>query len=280
MLVIGRPDHQQHQRVERDLVASAGAAPQLLDESGRGAGRDFDGRSGLPRGAQEVRSKEAHSALLVNDGIPQVAVHRNMLDPAGHPEDRVEGEQHRQLGDEREAAAQGVCAVLLVELVDFLGHAHAVAAELSLQLLDLGLQGLLGLHRPHLLDVQGEQDDPDCEREDDDRGPVVRDHVVYAGEEPPDTVQERLEGRDAEQRVHHQTAAPSVRGDLGYARMSSSYKSVRDTGECMRWSYVGGWSTPPAVQGPHRSTRQAASALPRAAPNSRIASSAYAEQEG
>ena len=78
----------------------------------------------------------------------------------------------------REAAAEGIDPVLLIQLHRLLLHLLFVPLELLLDLLDLRLEGLHRLHRLDLFDAEGEEDDAEDDGEDDDREAEIARQVV------------------------------------------------------------------------------------------------------
>ena len=58
------------------------------------------------------------------------------------------------------------------------------------------------LHALDLLDPQGEQEEPDRERQEDDRDAVVRDDVVDPRENPAQRVEEPLPQAVGDQALH------------------------------------------------------------------------------
>ena len=165
----------------------------------------------------------------------------------------VEGDEDRKLHEHRQAGGGRVDLVLPVELHQLLVLLLLVLLVLLLDLLHLRRVALQVLHRVDLLHRQRDERHPDDHGQGHDRpGPREADAEVQPVERVPRRVLERRQRRrdeEAEQPVH-------------------------------RAVLVGAGSKPPWLQGLQRSTRHAASALPRTSPLARRASRAYCEQDG
>ena len=108
------------------------------------------------------------------------------------PYDRVHREQEGQGEEHRQAASERVHSGLLVQLHLLFLLLLAVVLVFLLKLLQLRLERLHVLHALDLFDPQGEQEEPDRERQENDRDAVVRDDVVDPRQDPAQSVQEPL----------------------------------------------------------------------------------------
>jgi hypothetical protein len=106
---------------------------------------------------------------------------------AQHVEER---DEDRQLRDKREAGAEWIDLVLLVELHHLLLLALLVVLVLGLDRLQLRLHPLHLLHRVELLDGQRHEDRAHDDREQDDREAPGDPHVVV------EELEDRLEDID------------------------------------------------------------------------------------
>src|SRR6266550_4821396 len=158
-----------------------------------------------------------------------------------------EPDEDRQLGHQRQTRGGRVDVVLLVELHQLFVELRPVALVLPLDLLHLRRVRLHVLHRVDLLHRQGNEQHPDDDREPDDRPRPGQAQRVERVQDVPEQVLERRE-------------------------------NARDDHLKTFWSRA--WSTPPPLQGLHRSRRQPASTVPLKKPNSLYASIAYWEQDG
>src|SRR5207247_7565058 len=117
------------------------------------------------------------------------------------------------------------------------------------------------------------QQNPHAQGEQDDGDAVIGDEVVDLGQGGPDEVQDLLDPHHGDH-VRPPSAFPVV-GVRDCACMSISYRWDLTRAPARR---AGGYSTPPDVSGEHRRMRHTVRAVPRTAPSSRTACSAYAEQ--
>ncbi len=118
-----------------------------------------------------------------------------------------EGDEDRELSQQRHAGGERVDFVLFVEAHHFLLHALFVVFVFLLDFLDLRLQRL---HRAHAFDLfvgQRDQDGPGADRDRDDRhAPGEADVVVEELEDRVGDVDQRLQ--DVRVGNHHECASP------------------------------------------------------------------------
>ena len=149
---------------------------------------------------------------------------RDVQDPEQRDEDW-------ELGKHREASAERVDAVLPVQLHLLFLHLLAggrvlLALVLALELPDLGLNDLHGLHRA---DLHGDQLDQN--RQQDDVDPVVRDVPIQEGQCGPDRIEQDFEGGREGIGGDHAPGPPAMRTSPGCRRcMRPSYTSGRAGG--------------------------------------------------
>jgi hypothetical protein len=171
-----------------------------------------------------------------------------------------EGDEERDLQQQRQARGGGIEPVLLVELHHLLVEALLVALVALLELLHLGREALHVLHPADALVGERQDRDPHDHGQHHDRpAPAQPDRVVPELEDDVGDVDQRLE-------------------DVG-----------DDGGHGIRWRLVDGLgraprprksrcpstrSTPPRLHGLQRTTRQVASTSPLSMPNDRTASTA------
>ena len=219
LLVVGGGHHQYREHVIRDPHRYALAAIQrgthelLRFRRSRLVGhRDIP--AGFHRRAQQVRSQKVHPGSLCPDVRVELAVW------TVEAQDRVQRDQHRDLQQHGQAPGYGIDSPLLVQPHHLLVELLLVTLVLLLEGLHLGLDGLHGLHGPHLLDAEGQQDHPDDQRQQDDGHAVVRHPPVQRGQNAPDPVQEGLEPHDRD----HAEPSTAARGLASWrACMSASY---------------------------------------------------------
>ena len=105
-----------------------------------------------------------------------------------------EGDEDRQLGDQRDAGGKGVDFVLLVEAHHLLLHALAIVFVFRLDLFDLRLQRLQRAHSLQLPVGERDQQRPGDDRQGDDRHPPAQPGaVVEELEDPVGDVDQRLQ---------------------------------------------------------------------------------------
>src|SRR5262249_43582885 len=131
---------------------------------------------------------------------------------------------------------------------------------LRLELLDLGLMPLHLHHRLGLLGGERERRQHHAERQEDDVEPEVGNDAVEEREDRADRVGDRIEDAGQDHRV--------------------AFHRARRTRAPERTFGGGTGSKPPPCQGWHRPTRPIANQVPRAAPWTSSASSAYSEHDG
>src|SRR5918996_1860019 len=196
LLVERGEHHQRHQDEERD---GHGEPTPAIDPIGRSLDQLHHAPPGLQRATAQVHPQEA--GLPRVDGLRQAAP----LGEVSHsrnvscarlvriaPKDRIQSDEHGHLKEEREAPAQRVDLVLLVQLHDLFVELLPVPLVLLLQRLDLGLDLLHLVHRSGLLQREGDQDDPNGQREKDDGHPVGRDGIVEEREDLAEPLQDGL----------------------------------------------------------------------------------------
>ena len=128
-------------------------------------------------------------------------------------EDEVEGEEDRELSQQRDARGRRIDVVLAVELHQFFLLPLLVGLVLLLDLLHLRSVALQVLHRVDLPDHQRHEQKPDEDGERNDRpGPRQADRAVRAEplEDPAQDVLERRERRGENRRDHRKSLWPSA----------------------------------------------------------------------
>ena len=169
------------------------------------------------------------------------------LDDARRPDERlVEGEQDRQLEDDRKAAAELVDAVLLVERHRLFRDLLAVALVLALQLANERLHPLHLLLRADLAHEERREDGADDDREDDDRQREVEEReLVQEDQQVEERQEEDVPGR--REVLDPQESRADDRGQIALSRLADRVIATR----------VEGVASPDAL-GAHPATRAAA----------------------
>jgi len=98
--------------------------------------------------------------------------------PREATEHLIQHEEHRHLHQQRKTATQGIDAVFLVELEQFLVEFLAIVLEPGLNLLHFRLELLHHHHRTRALEGQGRHDHHDHQRQQDDGNGIVPGDVV------------------------------------------------------------------------------------------------------
>ena len=256
LLVPGRGDHGEHQHVVGESVDQA-------DFVLRRHGRDTEvhpEEAGLPE-ADRPGQRAAGRQVLHPDVPGGTRMLADRLAASG--EHAVERQEDRELEHQRQAPAQRVDLVLLVELHHLFVELLAVPTlVLGLEGLDLRLQLLHLLHRARLLDRQRQHHQPDgCGQQDD-------------GDEEVEELVEELD---------HGTATAGLSGFVRSATVTCPVPGPRSGSPSpagASGARPGTRSMPPGFQGWHRPRRRTASQPPRTRPCVARASCAYAEQEG
>ena len=108
-----------------------------------------------------------------------------------------ERDEDRELHHQRQAPAERVHLVLLVELHHLFVELLAIALVLRLELLDLRLQSLHRQHGAGRLRGEREQDEHHGDRQQDDRHALVRDDGVEERQDGAEGVVEGIKHRSA-----------------------------------------------------------------------------------
>ena len=164
---------------------------------------DQDDQFGAGRLRGQVVDEEEFAAVggAVAGGRWQPDVRRQLV-----PEDVEEGDEDRELGDQRDAGGERVDFVLFVEAHHFLLHALFVVLVFRLDLLDLRLQRLQRPHPFQLFVGERDQHRPHRHGQGDDRHPPAEaDVVVEELEDAVGDVDQRLQdvcvGQDQDARL-------------------------------------------------------------------------------